>query len=169
VPLRSYVQPLIVMAVIPFGMVGAVLGHLILGFDISIMSFCGILALSGMVVNESLVLTDRVNRYRRQGVAVHEAAWMAGVSRFRSIMATSVTTFVGLVPIMNETDIQALFLVPMSVALGYGGLFATAITLLLVPGIYVITEDVRKLLGLGETEFPPEENEAFSPVAASVA
>jgi multidrug efflux pump subunit AcrB len=150
VPLKSYLQPAIVMVVIPFGMVGAVMGHAILGFDLSIMSFCGILALSGMVVNESLVLTDCVNRFRKKGMEIKQAAWSAGISRFRSIMATSVTTFVGLVPIMSETDIQALFLVPMSVALGFGGLFATMITLLLVPGIYVMLEDVRAMLGMGE-------------------
>jgi multidrug efflux pump subunit AcrB len=151
VPLRSYIQPVVVMSVIPFGLVGAVLGHLVMGFDFSIMSLCGVIALSGMVVNESLVLTDCVNRFRRKGMPAQQAAWSAGMSRFRSIMATSVTTFVGLVPIMSETDIQALFLVPMSVALGFGGLFATFITLLLVPGIYLMLEDVRKLLGLGET------------------
>ncbi|MBL9116299.1 MAG: efflux RND transporter permease subunit [Verrucomicrobiaceae bacterium] len=150
VPLKSYLQPAIVMSVIPFGMVGAVLGHALLGFDLSIMSFCGIIALSGMVVNESLVLTDCVNRFRKRGMALKQAAWSAGISRFRSIMATSVTTFVGLVPIMSETDIQALFLVPMSVALGFGGLFATMITLLLVPGIYVMLEDFRRLAGMGE-------------------
>lgn len=157
VPLKSYLQPVIVMVVIPFGMVGAVLGHVILGFNLSIMSFCGILALSGMVVNESLVLTDCVNRFRRRGVPLEQAAWRAGMSRFRSIMATSVTTFVGLLPIMSETDLQALFLVPMSVALGFGGLFATFITLLLVPGIYLILEDFRRFIGLGETRFEPEE------------
>jgi multidrug efflux pump subunit AcrB len=158
IPLKSYVQPFIVMAVIPFGMVGAVLGHAFLGFDISIMSFCGILALSGMVVNESLVLTDCVNRFRKRGMPLHEAAWSGGISRFRSIMATSVTTFVGLAPMMSETDIQALFLVPMSISLGYGGLFATFITLLLVPGIYVIMEDIRKLLGFGESKLEQEQD-----------
>lgn len=148
VPLKSYSQPLIVMSVIPFGIVGAVVGHAVLGLNLSIMSMCGIIALSGMVVNESLVLTDCVNRFRLRGHELHDAAWRAGVSRFRSIMATSVTTFVGLLPIMSETDIQALFLVPMSVALGFGGLFSTFITLLLVPGIYVILEDLRRLVGL---------------------
>ncbi len=148
VPLKSYSQPLIVMSVIPFGIVGAVFGHIVMGLNLSIMSMCGIIALSGMVVNESLVLTDRVNRFRLEGLTLEEAAWRAGVSRFRSIMATSVTTFVGLLPIMSETDIQALFLVPMSVALGFGGLFSTFITLLLVPGIYVMLEDLRALLGM---------------------
>lgn len=149
VPLKSYAQPLIVMSVIPFGIVGAVLGHIVMGMNLSIMSMCGTIALSGMVVNESLVLTDRINRYRRQGMPLHDAAWKAGISRFRSIMATSVTTFVGLLPIMTETDIQAMFLVPMSVALGFGGLFSTMITLFLVPGIYVMLEDLRSLFGLG--------------------
>lgn len=149
VPLKSYAQPLIVMSVIPFGIVGAVLGHITMGMNLSIMSMCGTIALSGMVVNESLVLTDRINRFRRQGMGLHDAAWKAGISRFRSIMATSVTTFVGLLPIMTEKDIQALFLVPMSVALGFGGLFSTMITLFLVPGIYVMLEDLRATLGLG--------------------
>ena len=154
VPLKSYAQPLIVMSVIPFGIVGAVVGHMVLGLNLSIMSMCGTIALSGMVVNESLVLTDRINRFRLQGFPLHDAAWKAGVSRFRSIMATSVTTFVGLLPIMSETDIQALFLVPMSVALGFGGLFSTFITLLLVPGIYVMLEDVRRVFGLGPGVLP---------------
>lgn len=167
VPLKSYLQPFIVMAVIPFGMVGAVIGHLVLGFELSIMSFCGILALSGMVVNESLVLTDCVNRFRRRGMGVKEAAWRGGISRFRSIMATSVTTFVGLLPIMSETDIQALFLVPMSVALGFGGLFATFITLLLVPGIYVMLEDFRKLVGLGETRLEADQVESMEVTEAT--
>lgn len=146
IPLKSYVQPFLVMAVIPFGIVGAIVGHLLLRMELSIMSMCGCIALAGMVVNESLILTDRVNRIRQDGVPLGDAAWQAGLSRFRSIMATSVTTFVGLVPIMSETDIQALFLVPMSVALGFGGLFATMITLLLVPCLYVILEDLRRVL-----------------------
>jgi multidrug efflux pump subunit AcrB len=139
------------MSVIPFGVVGAIIGHIVLGLNLSIMSMCGVIALSGMVVNESLVLTDRINRFRIQGCPLSDAAWKAGVSRFRSIMATSVTTFVGLIPIMSETDVQALFLVPMSVALGFGGLFSTLITLLLVPGIYTMLEDIRSLGGSPST------------------
>ncbi|MGI8603359.1 MAG: efflux RND transporter permease subunit [Verrucomicrobiales bacterium] len=148
VPLRSYAQPLIVMSVIPFGLVGAVWGHMALGMELSIMTMCGCIALAGMVVNESLIMVDSINRHRRRGEPLHEAAWKAAMHRFKPIMATSVTTFVGLLPIMSETDIQALFLVPMSVALGFGGLFATAITLLLVPSIYIMLEDARNLLGL---------------------
>lgn len=148
VPLRSYIQPLLVMSVIPFGLVGAVLGHVLLRMELSIMSMCGCIALAGMVVNESLIMVDSINRHRRQSFPLVEAAWRAARHRFKPIMATSITTFVGLLPIMSETDIQALFLVPMSVALGFGGLFATLITLFLVPSLYLILEDVHRLLGL---------------------
>jgi multidrug efflux pump subunit AcrB len=148
IPLRSYLQPLIVMSVIPFGLVGAVAGHLLLRMEFSIMTMCGCIALAGMVVNESLIMVDRINRERRSGSALADAAWQAAIHRFRPIMATSITTFVGLIPIMSETDLQALFLVPMSVALGFGGLFATVITLCLVPCLYLILEDGRRLLGL---------------------
>ena len=152
VPLRSYAQPLIVMSVIPFGLVGAVAGHLLLRMEFSIMTMCGCIALAGMVVNESLIMVDRINRERRSGQLSGEAAWRAAIHRFRPIMATSVTTFVGLIPIMSETDLQALFLVPMSVALGFGGLFSTIITLFLVPCLYLILEDVRRLLGFPSVE-----------------
>lgn len=148
IPLRSYLQPIIVMSVIPFGLVGAVGGHLLLRMEFSIMTMCGCIALAGMVVNESLIMVDRINRERRLGGPLGEAAWRAAIHRFRPIMATSVTTFVGLLPIMSETDLQALFLVPMSVALGFGGLFATVITLCLVPCLYLILEDGRRLIGL---------------------
>jgi multidrug efflux pump subunit AcrB len=116
--------------------------------ELSIMSMCGCIALSGMVVNESLIMVDSINRHRRRGEGLYDAGWKAAMHRFKPIMATSVTTFVGLLPIMSETDIQALFLVPMSVAVGFGGLFATLITLLLVPSIYLIFEDLFTLLGL---------------------
>jgi multidrug efflux pump subunit AcrB len=152
IPLRSYAQPLIVMSVIPFGLVGAVAGHLLLRMEFSIMTMCGCIALAGMVVNESLIMVDRINRERRSGQLSGEAAWRAAIHRFRPIMATSVTTFVGLIPIMSETDLQALFLVPMSVALGFGGLFSTIITLFLVPCLYLILEDVRRLLGFPSVE-----------------
>ncbi len=166
IPLRSYLQPLIVMSVIPFGLVGAVAGHLLLRMEFSIMTMCGCIALAGMVVNESLIMVDRINRERRAGGPLADAAWRAAIHRFRPIMATSVTTFVGLIPIMSETDLQALFLVPMSVALGYGGLFATFITLCLVPCLYLILEDGRRLLGLRPSAQPqPDE---LPPASASV-
>jgi multidrug efflux pump subunit AcrB len=157
IPLRSYLQPIIVMSVIPFGLVGAVAGHLLLRMEFSIMTMCGCIALAGMVVNESLIMVDRINRERRRGGPLVDATWHAAIHRFRPIMATSITTFVGLLPIMSETDLQALFLVPMSVALGFGGLFATVITLCLVPCLYLILEDGRRLIGLAPSTDTGEE------------
>ncbi|MDF1658682.1 MAG: efflux RND transporter permease subunit [Verrucomicrobiales bacterium] len=147
IPLRSYIQPLIVMSVIPFGLVGAVFGHLIMGFNFSIMSMCGIVALAGVVVNDSLVLVDYVNRHVKEGQSIHDAAWEAGAARFRPILLTSLTTFAGLTPMLLETDVQARFLIPMAVSLSFGILFATVITLILVPCIYLMLEDVARRFG----------------------
>lgn len=146
IPLRSYVQPFIVMSVIPFGLVGAVLGHVGMGLHLSIMSMCGVVALAGIVVNDSLVMVEFVNRERAQGHSLREAALKAGMRRFRPILLTTVTTFVGIMPMALETDIQARFLIPMAVSLGFGILFATFITLFLVPVIYLIMEDIGRLL-----------------------
>jgi multidrug efflux pump subunit AcrB len=143
IPLRSYLQPLIIMSVIPFGIVGAILGHLVMGMELSIMSMCGIVALGGVVVNDSLVLVDYVNRHRDTPGGIVEAATQAGARRFRAIMLTSLTTFAGLMPMLLETDMQARFLIPMAISLGFGILFATFITLVLVPSVYVILEDVK--------------------------
>ncbi len=143
IPLKSYVQPVIVMAVIPFGMVGAVAGHIFMGLDLSIMSMMGIIALSGVVVNDSLVLVEYVNRHREEEGCVIDAVRSAGAVRFRPILLTSLTTFAGLMPMLLETDMQARFLIPMAVSLGFGILFATVITLLLVPSIYMVLEDVK--------------------------
>ena len=151
IPLGSYIQPGIVMSVIPFGIVGAILGHILMGANISIMSMCGIVALSGVVVNDSLVLVDYVNRHRVRGKSVVEAAWEAGAARFRPIVLTSLTTFAGLSPMLFETDLQAKFLIPMAISLGFGILFATFITLLLVPCVYLLLEDLKKLLFKTET------------------
>lgn len=145
IPLRSYFQPLIIMSVIPFGLVGAIWGHAIIGLNLSIMSMCGFVALAGVVVNDSLVMVDYVNRHRAEGMSMHDAAVRAGGARFRAILLTSLTTFVGIMPMIFETDMQARFLVPMAVALGFGILFATIITLFLVPGVYLILEDIQKL------------------------
>jgi multidrug efflux pump subunit AcrB len=145
IPLKSYLQPLIVMSVIPFGMVGAVAGHIFMGLNLSIMSMCGIVALAGVVVNDSLVLVDYVNRNRKSGTSILDAARNAGVRRFRPILLTSLTTFAGLMPMLMEDDMQAKFLIPMAVSLGFGILFATAITLILVPSLYVILEDIRNM------------------------
>ena len=146
IPLRSYLQPLIIMSVIPFGLVGAIWGHALLGMNLSIMSMCGLVALAGVVVNDSLVMVDYVNRHRKESPTLRDAAIAAGGRRFRAILLTSLTTFVGIMPMILETDVQAKFLVPMAVSLAFGILFATVITLFLVPGIYLILEDLRNLV-----------------------
>ncbi|MDG1670470.1 MAG: efflux RND transporter permease subunit, partial [Akkermansiaceae bacterium] len=145
IPLKSYIQPLIVMSVIPFGIVGGIAGHIVMDMNLSIMSLCGIVALAGVVVNDSLVLVDYVNRNRDGATTIKEAAVIAGARRFRPILLTSLTTFAGLMPMLLETDLQAKFLIPMAVSLGFGILFATAITLILVPSIYLILDDVITL------------------------
>ena len=145
IPLQSYVQPLIVMSVIPFGMVGAIIGHVIMGMNLSIMSMCGLVALAGVVVNDSLVLVDYVNRHRKDDGNVLIAALNAGARRFRPILLTSLTTFAGLAPLLFEDDMQAKFLIPMAVSLGFGILFATTITLILVPSLYVILDDLLRV------------------------
>jgi multidrug efflux pump subunit AcrB len=142
VPLRSYVQPLVIMSVIPFGAVGAIVGHWIMGHLLVFFSMLGIVALSGVVVNSSLVLVDYINRQRREGVSMHEATMNAGVIRFRPILLTSVTTFMGLVPLMATASPATAFVVPMAVSLAFGVLFATFITLFLVPSLYAIAEDL---------------------------
>jgi multidrug efflux pump subunit AcrB len=148
IPFRSYSQPLLIMAAIPFGMIGAVLGHIIMGFDLSLLSMFGLVALSGVVVNDSLLLIDRANQNRRAGMNLHDSLVAAGTRRFRPIILTSLTTFFGLMPIILETSVQAQFLIPMAISLGFGILFATGITLLLIPSLYMILEDIRSLLGL---------------------
>jgi len=145
IPFRSFTQPLIVMAAIPFGIVGALLGHLIMGFNLSLLSLFGIVGLAGVVVNDSLVLVDAANRIRDKGLNAHDAVTKAGALRFRAIILTSLTTFAGLTPMLLERRLQAQFLIPMAVSLGFGVLFATGITLLLVPCGYVILEDVHNL------------------------
>ena len=150
IPFRSYTQPFLIMAAIPFGMVGAILGHLIMGFNLSILSVFGIVALSGVVVNDSLLLIDQVNRNRRQGQDLFKAVVDGSTRRFRPILLTSLTTFFGLMPMILETSVQAQFLIPMAISLGFGIMFATGITLLLIPILYMILEDFRKLAGLKE-------------------
>jgi len=148
IPLNSYIQPLIIMLAIPFGLVGAVIGHLIMGYSLSVLSLFGIVALSGVVVNDSLVLIDFANRRRRLGIMARDAVHDAAVHRFRPIMLTTVTTFGGLTPMIFETSRQARFLIPMAISLGYGIVFATVITLVIVPSVYLIIDDVRKLFGV---------------------
>ncbi|MBN2495251.1 MAG: efflux RND transporter permease subunit [Deltaproteobacteria bacterium] len=148
VPLRSYAQPLfVVMAAIPFGFTGAVLGHLVMGMHLSMISIMGIVALSGVVVNDSLVYVSAANRFRRQGLSPEQAARAACKQRFRPITLTSLTTFAGLAPMIFETSVQARLMIPMAVSLGFGIIFSTSIVLLLVPGLFVMVEHARGALG----------------------
>jgi multidrug efflux pump subunit AcrB len=142
VPLRSYIQPLVIMSVIPFGAVGAIIGHYIMDTGLMFFSLLGIIALSGVVVNASLVLVDYINRRRREGVDLVEAVATAGVVRFRPIVLTSFTTFVGLLPMLSRGgDPTTAFIIPMAISLAFGVLFATVITLILVPCLYLMVED----------------------------
>ena len=182
VPLRSYVQPLIIMAAIPFGLVGAIWGHMVMGLDVTSISMLGLVALTGVVVNDSLVMVDFINRARKVhadvGRKVREAVGQpgdrhefestglqlaireAGSNRFRPILLTSLTTFFGLAPLMLERSMEAAFLVPMAVSLAFGVLFATFITLILVPTLYLILDDVqrtmRRVFGRGGPALAPE-------------
>jgi len=140
IPFKSYTQPLIVMSVIPFGMIGAVMGHWVMGMELTIMSLLGMLALIGVVVNDSLVLVDFINKKREEGGDLLETVKLAGAARFRPVMLTSLTTFIGLMPLLFEKATQAQFLIPMAVSLGFGIIFATLITLLLVPVNYLLME-----------------------------
>ncbi len=155
IPFRSYIQPVIVMVAIPFGMVGAVLGHLIMGYNLSIMSMMGIVALSGIVVNDSLVLVDYANKQRRKGLVPQAAIEAAARRRFRPVMLTTLTTFGGLAPMIFETSRQARFMIPMAISLGFGIVFATVITLALVPSLYLIIERARERLSQGEEQPVP--------------
>jgi len=146
IPFRSYMQPLIVMAGIPFGIIGALIGHLIMGYSLSVVSMFGIVALSGIVVNDALILVDFANRYkRRKGTKTIKVVREAAVQRFRPILLTTITTFGGLIPMIFETSKQAVFLIPMAISLGFGVLFATFVTLLIVPALYMIIEDIKEI------------------------
>lgn len=161
IPFRSYLQPLIVMVVIPYGLCGAVGGHVIMGLfredgmPISRLSMFGMLALAGVVVNDSLVLVDYINRQRKKGIPLKDAVWESGAARFRPILLTSLTTFAGLSPILLEKSLQAQFLIPMAVSLSFGIVFATFITLILVPAIYLILEDIVDLFRRPENKSLP--------------
>jgi multidrug efflux pump subunit AcrB len=141
IPLKSYLQPLIIMSVIPFGAIGAICGHFLMGADLVFFSLLGIIALSGVVVNASLVLVVTINRLRDEGYGMVEAVSRAGMMRFRPIFLTSVTTFIGLVPLMVTASPATFFIIPMAISLAWGVLFATVITLFLVPSLYLILHD----------------------------
>jgi len=149
IPLKSYAQPLIIMLVIPFGITGAIVGHLLLGMTFSMMSIFGVIALTGVVVNDSLVMVDYINKERREGVDIITAVKHAGSKRFRAILLTSLTTFFGLLPIMFEQSLQAKVIIPMAVSLAFGILFATVITLILIPALYAILERFKYRFRIG--------------------
>jgi multidrug efflux pump subunit AcrB len=165
VPFRSYVQPFIVMGAIPFGVCGAIWGHIIMGYDLSILSMFGVVALTGVVVNDSLVMVDFVNRNRASGMPLMDAVREAGAARFRPILLTSLTTFAGLTPLLLERSLQAKFLIPMAISLGFGVIFATFITLVLVPASYMVLEDVKRgvMRVVGREGQPREPGEAGQP------
>ena len=144
---KSYLQPLIVMTAIPFGIIGAIAGHIIMGYDLSMLSMLGMTALAGVVVNDSLVMVTATNDFMAAGFSTHRAAIEAGVRRFRPIMLTSTTTFLGLMPMMLETSTQARFLIPMAISLAFGVLFTTFVTLLIVPAFYIIIDDIKWFFG----------------------
>ena len=159
IPFKSYGQPLVIMAAIPFGIIGAILGHLLLGLQLGILSLFGIVGLSGVVVNDSLVLIDFVNQKRKEGLPMAEAILVAGKQRFRPILLTSVTTFLGLFPLILEKSVQAQFLIPMAVSLGFGIIFATWIIMLVVPALAMLEFDVSQWVkGLFRSE-----DDAFQP------
>jgi multidrug efflux pump subunit AcrB len=151
IPFNSFIQPLIIMMCIPFGIVGAVIGHLIMGYSLSVMSMFGVVALSGVVINDSLVMIDFANRMRQGGESAHAAIHNSGIHRFRPILLTTLTTFGGLAPMIFETSRQARFLIPMALSLGFGILFATGITLILVPCFYMMVDDLNRLIGISKT------------------
>lgn len=146
IPLHSYSQPIIIMSAIPFGVVGSVLGHLIFGLDLSLMSIFGIIAAAGVVVNDSLVMVDFVNKARQEGIPMKDAVVHAGTRRFRAIILTSLTTFIGLMPIIFESSLQAKIVIPMAISLAFGVLFATVVTLIFIPCFYVVLEDIKGLI-----------------------
>ncbi|MEZ4386204.1 MAG: efflux RND transporter permease subunit [Candidatus Krumholzibacteriia bacterium] len=153
---RSYLQPVLVMSAIPFGIVGAIWGHVLMGWDLTLLSMFGVVALAGVVVNDSLLMIDFINRARALGRSVDDAILESGVRRFRPIMLTSVTTFLGLTPLLLETSLQAQFLIPMAISLGFGVLFATGITLLLVPVSYSLLVSMKRYFGLEDHVYVSE-------------
>lgn len=168
IPFKSFTQPLIVMSVIPFGFVGAVIGHLIYGYNLSLMSVFGLVALAGVVVNGALVLIDMINTLRDQGVPIREAVLQAGVRRFRPILLTMLTTFFGLLPLMSNQSVQAQFLIPMAISLAFGEMATTFIVLIVIPALYLILEDVHDVLRLKGRHYQQihEEFDDVKPAAA---
>ncbi len=152
---QSYTQPLMVMSAIPFGIIGAAFGHLLMGYSLSVISLFGVLALAGVVVNDALVLISFANRLVQKGTSVIEAIQLAGLRRFRPVLLTTLTTFIGLAPMILETSRQARFLIPMAISLGFGIVFATVITLLLIPALYMIIDDLQRMFHGARAAKPP--------------
>jgi multidrug efflux pump subunit AcrB len=153
IPFKSFTQPFIIMAAIPFAFVGAVAGHLLMGLNLSLLSMFGMVGLTGVVVNDSLVLIHATNRIRNQGHNAGDAITRGAAIRFRAIILTSLTTFAGLTPLLLEKSLQAKFLVPMAVSLGFGVLFATGVTLVLIPCGYMILEDIHDIFKTLKSKF----------------
>lgn len=145
IPTKSYTQPLVIMSVIPFGIIGAIVGHWLLGKTINMMSMYGFIALTGVVVNDSLIMVDFINKAKGSGMKMIDVVTQAGTKRFRAILLTSLTTFFGILPLYFESSLQAQFIIPMAISLGFGIVFATVITLFLIPSLYLIKEDLAKL------------------------
>lgn len=145
IPTKSYVQPLVIMSVIPFGIIGAIIGHWLLGKTINMMSMYGFIALTGVVVNDSLILVDFINKAKGNGMKMIDVVMQAGTERFRAILLTSLTTFFGIFPLYFESSLQAQFIIPMAISLGFGIMFATIITLFLIPSLYLIKDDIQGL------------------------
>ena len=163
IPLHSYSQPLVIMSVIPFGAIGAVIGHLLMGMSMSMFSLFGLIALAGVVVNDSLIMIDFINKAREEGKPIRQAVIESGTQRFRAIFLTSVTTAAGLAPILFETSMMAAFVVPAAVSLAFGIVFATVITLFLIPSLYMLQDDgfawIARLRGreAGRSQIPDSE------------
>lgn len=145
IPTKSYVQPIVIMSVIPFGIIGAIVGHWLLGKTINMMSMYGFIALTGVVVNDSLIMVDFINKAKGSGMKMIDIVMQAGTQRFRAILLTSLTTFFGILPLFFETSLQAQFIIPMAISLGFGIIFATVITLFLIPSLYLIKDDIQGL------------------------
>jgi len=143
---RSYVQPFVILFTVPFGIIGAVLGHLLFGYDLSIMSIFGMVALTGVVVNDAIVLIERVNENIAEGMPFFDAILNGGARRFRAVFLTSISTVGGLAPLIMETDLQAKFLIPMALSIAAGIAFATVLTLVLVPSLLALLSDFRLLV-----------------------
>jgi len=155
IPTKSYVQPLVIMSVIPFGIIGAIVGHWLLGKTINMMSMFGFIALTGVVVNDSLIMVDFINKAKGSGIRMIEVVTQAGTQRFRAILLTSLTTFFGVFPLYFEQSLQAQFIIPMAISLGFGIVFATVITLFLIPSLYLIKEDISWIFNKNQPAKPP--------------